>query len=78
MTMRYASHFPQPTIAERALIKRTAKTLTKKFGNCSQAARRIGIEPKYMYSLCSGERTNPGNEILRKLGLRRVSYIEEK
>ncbi len=76
--MRYSSHFPQPTAAERALIKRTVKALAKKFGNCRRAALRIGINPKYMYSLHRGEKTNPGNAVLRKLGLRRVTYIEAR
>lgn len=75
--MRHASNFPQPTRAERALIKRRVKTLCKKYGNCHRAALRLGINPKYMYSIHRGERSNPGDVILRKLGLRRISYIEE-
>ena len=76
--MRYASNFKQPTVAEKALIKRKAKALVKKFGNVRQAARHIGINHKYMYSLYYGEKSNPGDKILIKLGLRRVSYIEER
>lgn len=76
--MRYATSFKQPTREEQALIKRTVKALIKKFGNCRRAALRLGINPKYMYALRDGYKTNPGDAILRKLGLRRVTYIEEK
>jgi len=76
--MRYASNFKQPTKAEQALIKRKVKAQVKKSGSVSRAAVRLGIDKKYLYSLCSGERSNPGDRILTKLGLRRVSYIEER
>ena len=76
--MRYASNFKQPTRAEQALIKRKVKALVKKFGNVRQAALRIGMNYHYLYSLHSGEKSNPGDKILTKLGLRRVSYIEER
>ncbi len=76
--MRYASSFKQPTKVEQALIRRHVKALTKKFGSVYQAALRVGINPKYMYALARGEKVNPGDAILRKLGLRRVTYIEER
>ena len=76
--MRYASSFKQPTLKEQALIKRTVKALIKKYGNCRQAAIRLGISPNHMYQLRDGYKTNPGDAILSKLGLRRVTYIEEK
>ena len=75
--MRYASNFKQPTQKEQALIRRKCKELVKKFGNARQAALRIGINPKYMYSIIDGRRTNPGDAVLRKMGLRRVTFIEE-
>lgn len=75
--MRYATSFKQPTRVEQALIRRHVKALVRKFGNCRQAGLRLGIHPKYMYSLRDGDKVNPGDAILRKLGLRRVTYIEE-
>ena len=74
--MRYASNFKHPTKVEQALIRRHVKALIRKWGNCRQAALHSGIDPKYMYSLNRGEKANPGDAILRKLGLRRVTYIE--
>jgi len=76
--MRYATNFKQPTRTEQALIKRKVKVLVKKFGNCRQAAFHIGVAPKYLYSIRDGHKVNPGDAILRKLGLRRVTYIEER
>ncbi len=76
--MRYASSFKQPTREEQALIKRTVKRAVKKFGNCRQAALHLGINHHYMYSLRDGYKINPGDAVLRKLGLRRVTYIEER
>ncbi len=76
--MRYASNFKQPTQKEQALIRRHVKALIKRFGNARQAALRIGINPKYMYSLLDGRKTNPGDAILLKLGLRRITHIVER
>ena len=76
--MRYASNFKPPTVAEKALIKRRVKALVEKFGNVRQAARHVGMNYHYLYSLHRGEKSNPGDKILTKLGLRRVSYIEER
>lgn len=75
--MRYATSFKQPTKAEQALIRRRIRVLIKKFGNCRKAALRLGLTPKYLAALKIGDRINPGDAILRKLGLRRVTYIEE-
>jgi len=76
--MRYASNFKQPNKGEQALILRKCKALVKKFGNAHRAALKIGISPKYMYSLLTEERINPGDDILKKIGLRRVCFIEER
>ncbi len=76
--MRYASNFKQPTQKEQALIRRHLIALIKRFGNARQAALRIGINPKYMYSLLDGRKNNPGDAILLKIGLRRISHIVER
>lgn len=75
--MRYASNFKQPTRKEQALIRRTLKTWITVHGNARQAALKLKINPKYFYSLLAGHKVNPGDAVLRKLGLRRVTYIEE-
>lgn len=76
--MRYSSNFKQPTGKEQALIRRTVRALVKKRGSVNAAARRIGIDSKYLGMLMNGKRKNPGDAILSKLGLRRITYIEEK
>ena len=75
--MRYASNFKQPTKKEQALIRRTLKTWITVYGNGRQAALKLGINPKYFYSLLDGRKVNPGDAILRKLGLKRVTHIVE-
>ncbi len=76
--MRYASSFKQPTLKEQALIRRRVRELAEQFGNIRQAAVHLEINPKYLYSLRNGHKANPGDAILKKLGLRRVTYIEER
>jgi len=41
------------------------------------AARHLKIKHSYLVSLLDGTSNNPGDWYLRKLGLRRVTYIEE-
>jgi hypothetical protein len=41
------------------------------------AARHLKINYSYLGALLDGTRNNPGDSYLRKLGLRRVTYIEE-
>jgi|GEM_PF-3898241 len=74
--MRYPVIKP-PTRQEQALIRRKIKELVKKHGGLRPAARRLKIKASYLGSLLDGTRNNPGDWYLRKLGLRRVTYIEE-
>ena len=60
------------------MILRKCKAMVKKWGSARQAALRIGIDQKYLTSMIRGERYNPGDDTLKKLGLRRVCYIEER
>jgi hypothetical protein len=49
----------------------------KKYGGLRPAARHLKIKYSYLGSLLDGTKKNPGDWYLRKLGLRRVTYIEE-
>ncbi len=75
--MRYAVIKP-PTRQEQALIRRKIREAMKRYGGLRAAARALRIKPSYLNSLRDGTRNNPGDFYLRKLGLRRVTYIEEK
>ncbi len=75
--MRYAVVKP-PTRQEQALIRRKIREAKKRYGGLRAAARALKIKPSYLASLQTGTRKNPGDYYLRKLGLRRVTYIEER
>lgn len=50
--------------------------LVKQHGSLRKAGRVVGLTGQYLYRLQSGEKTNPSEAVLRKLGLRRViSYL---
>ncbi len=66
-----------PTRQEQALIRRKIKEAVKTHGGVRPAARHLKIKRSYLGSLLDGTKNNPGDWYLRKLGLRRVTYIEE-
>ncbi len=74
--MRYPVTKP-PTRQEQALIRRKIKEVVKAHGGLRAAARHLKIKRSYLGSLLDGTRNNPGDSYLRKLGLLRVTYIEE-
>ena len=74
--MRYTVIKP-PTRQEQALIRRKIKEAVKAHGGLRPAARHLKVKSSYLVSLLDGTRKNPGDWYLRKLGLRRVTYIEE-
>ncbi len=74
--MRYPVIKP-PTRQEQALIRRKIKVVVKEQGGLRPAARHLDINRSYLESLLDGTKNNPGDWYLRKLGLRRVTYIED-
>ena len=74
--MRYPVIKP-PTRQEQALIRRKIKEVVKAYGGVRPAARHLKIKRSYPSALLDGTRNNPGDLYLHKLGLRRVTYIEE-
>ncbi len=74
--MRYPVIKP-PNRQEQALIRRKIKEVVKAQGGVVPAARHLKIKHSYLNSLLDGTSKNPGDWYLRKLGLRRVTYIED-
>lgn len=74
--MRYTVIKP-PTRQEQALIRRKIKEVVKEQGGLRPAARHLKIKSSYLGALLDGTKKNPGDWYLKKLGLRRVTYIEE-
>ena len=57
---------------EATTLKRRVAELVKQHGGLRKAARAIGMGPQYLFRLGAGEKANPSDAILRKLGLYRV------
>ncbi len=74
--MRYPVIKP-PTKQEQALIRRKIKEVVKAQGGLRPAARHLKSKRSCLGALLDGTKKNPGDWYLRKLGLRRVTYIEE-
>ena len=51
------------------------RELAEKHGSYRAAARVLGITHEYLHRLEAGDKTNPSDETLRKLGLRRIIYL---
>lgn len=52
------------------------REIVKLYGGLRTAARALDIEAGYMSRMANGKKLNPGDEVLEKLGLRRVvTYV---
>lgn len=57
-------------------IDQRISALVKQHGSLRKAGRVVGLTGQYLYRLQVGEKKNPSEAVLRKLGLRRViSYV---
>lgn len=56
-------------------IQKAAQRLIKRHGGLRKASKAVGIKAPYLSRLRNGIQTNPGDEILAKLGIsRHVTY----
>jgi hypothetical protein len=62
-------------VAESVLQQRIAE-LVAQHGGVRPAARVLEVDQGYVYRLLSGEKSDPGDNLLRKLKLRRVVTFE--
>jgi hypothetical protein len=61
---------------ETVSIDQRIADLVKRHGSLRKAGRVVGLTGQYLYRLQVGEKTNPSEAVLRKLGLRRVvAYV---
>lgn len=58
------------TLAERI------SELVEQHGSIRAAARVLQMDHAYLYRLASGEKTEPSDDVLRKLGLRKAVTYE--
>jgi hypothetical protein len=60
---------------ETISIDQRIADLVARHGSLRKAGRIVGLTGQYLYRLQVGEKTNPSDEVLRKLGLRRnITY----
>jgi hypothetical protein len=60
---------------DTAPIKKRVDELAKRHGSLRAAARVLKLTPAYLSRLRSGEKINPSDKVLKKLGLRRSVEI---
>jgi hypothetical protein len=58
------------------LLQRRIKELAAHHGSLRVLGRVLGVDHAYLYRLSTGEKDDPGAELLRKLKLRRVVTYE--
>lgn len=59
------------------LLQQRINELVDKHGSIRNAAAAVEVDHVYLFRLSTGERTEPSDDVLRKLKLRRVvTYID--
>jgi len=59
------------------MIARRIKELQKRHGGLRAASRALKIDVAYLKRLRDGEKTNPSQKILKRLGLKLVVTFED-
>jgi hypothetical protein len=59
----------------RSDLQKHIDRLVKQHGGLRAAARKIQIDPAYLWRLRQGRKSTPGDKVLEKLGLRRVERL---
>jgi hypothetical protein len=58
------------------VLQQRVKEVIERHGSIRNAARVLEVDWTYLYRLSRGEKDNPGDDLLRKLKLRRVVTYE--
>ena len=61
-----------------SVLRARIDELVARHGSLRAAARVLQMDHVYLYRLRNGEKENPSDEMLRKLGLRRVVTYEDR
>jgi len=60
----------------KTVLQQRIQELVDRHGGVRPAARVLEVDQGYVYRLLSGEKSDPGEKLLRKLKLRRVVTYE--
>jgi hypothetical protein len=63
----------QPLHSTRPVV-RSIEQAEKKHGSLRAAARALGMDPSYLFRLKNSEKMHPSDEVLKALGLERVTF----
>jgi len=66
------------TASPFTVLQEVVEELVRRHGSVRAAARVLEIDHAYLYRLRTGEKNDPGEELLRKLKLRRIVTHERK
>ena len=60
---------------DKNLIRTRAKELMGQHGGVRAGARVLQIDPGYFSRLISGDKTNPSDKLLKRMGVRRIKTV---
>ncbi len=58
------------------LLQQRVQELVLQHGSVRAAGRVLEVDSAYLYRLGNGEKTDPGEKLLRRMGLRRIVTYE--
>ena len=66
----------EPSSVERTTVSRRIEELVEQYGSIKEVANHLGVGAAYLHRLANGSKTSPSEDVIKKLGLRRiVSYV---
>ena len=72
----FTSPGDEPSSVERTTVSRRIEELAEQYGSVKEVANRLGVNATYLHRLANGSKTSPSEDVIEKLGLRRiVSYV---
>ena len=72
----FTSPGDEPSSVERTTVSRRIEELVEQYGSIKEVANRLGVNATYLHRLASGGKTSPSEDVLKKLGLRRIVSYE--
>lgn len=72
----FTSPGDEPSSVERTTVSRRIEELVEQYGSIKEVANHLGVGAAYLHRLASGSKMSPSEDVIKKLGLRRiVSYV---
>lgn len=62
-------------MADETDLQRTVRAVVKRHGSLRKAQAAIGVNFVYLHNLALGNQSNPSDDVLKKLGLKRGTVV---